>query len=795
MKLRKRRLSLALTVMMLAAMVLSAGAADTGDRSVFLPEGIELTAPDAAAAADGYALYENKNVLFSMEVPAAYQITEPYENLVLVSDEDPLDFQVHAEYVFATVDNGHFLYDAQDFADLIETDKKQLTDWVGTEELEVLGTGWGEVAGKRCFVCAFTMNDGDSSGGLYIFDGQGDFGCYCVTAFINEKAENAALYGEQLQHMVETFTVTGPYQMEGYTLYEREEDGIPVTFFAKDGVQVEDDGPDIYPVDGVYSDANIHISRSAWDTEDGMDRALESAVSLYTEDYGGHYTAQNSYFDLGRYSYGMSEVEYEDGGKTYTFRAAEFLSGGYYWKATIKYTAEYASVVNDALSDLLFSLRVNGDGAVPGRVSSAPAASAQAQDSQPASGGSTGGVGAVLDVIQAQEGFSTAQEPIGFVYGLPGGSTLLVAEYETVESGGQYSAYTDAWLIGSGSAVLLGRNELYKEVGGILGSVTVAEKGGVTYVGLQSRTAYENGSDEYRVYLPVDEQAGAFGQGMYMEIHYVLGEGNGYEFGSSKIDGASCSMEDYNAAVREFDDVDEGLPMDLRWGPRDGVMSFDGLREAYPGGAAATASADVAAPAASYADPPWDAILAILGDTMDRSDFHVDLDQQPLVSQSDQNGDGVWEVFMVFPCEDGLDVYAMENVWLIDGNGSKCVSSGVLFREVGGNNGTLSMARKNGTLYAVIQSKQPDGDSFNDTVEILSLKEGEAALGDEHISLSRSGVYGDEDHGTYIIDGGPVSRSEYESTLASFETIYTIDLLAGGDENYSDVVPFYMLYM
>ncbi len=572
MKARKRLTALALAALMLAAMALSAGAADVGGSNIFLPEGIELTAPSQTA--EGYVLYENGDVLFSLEVPEEFEISEPFVNGVLVSSGE--DFRLSAEYVFATADNAHFLYDAQDFADLIEADKKQLTDWVGSEELEVLGTGWGEVSGKRCFVCAFSMDGGDTSGCLYIFDGLGDFGCYCVTAALNERSEQAELYGQALQHLVETFTVTGPYQMEGYTLYQREEDDAPVTFFVKTPVNVDEDGADIYPVDGVYSDANIHIYQTPWDAEDGMETALTGVVSLYIEDYGGHYTAQPSYFDLGRYSYGMSEVEYEDDGQTYTVRAAVFLSDGYYWKVSAKYTAEYADAVNDALSDVLFSLRVGG--------------------AEP----------------------DTADSP----------ETEAPAQVQTT-----------------------------------------------------------------------------------------------------------------------------------------GAL------------------------------PPWDEILAILSDTMDRSDFYMDLDQEPLVCQSDQNGDGVWELFTVFPCKNGNDIYVVENVWLIDGNGSKCVSTGVLFHEVGGNSGSLSMARKDGTLYAVIRTNQPDGDRFHDFVDICSLKEGEAALGDEYIAMSRDGVYGDEDNGQYVIDGSQVSRADYEDLLNSFDVIYTLDIMAGGDENYSDVVPFSVLYM
>ncbi len=571
MKTRKRLTAMALAALMLTAMALTAGAADAGERSVFLPEGIELTAP--AQAAEGYVLYENGHVLFSMEVPAEYEVLEPYENTMLVSAEDPTDFQVHAEYAFATADNAHFLYDAQDFADLIEADQKQLTDWLGTGDIEVLGTGWGEVQRKRCFVCAFTMNGGDSSGALYVFDGQGDFGCYCVTAVINEKSDNATLYGQQLQHMIETFTVTGPCQMEGYTLYEREEDGLPVQFFVKDAVRVDDDA-DIYPVDGIYSEANIHIYHSGWDAGYDPERVLKGAVSLYIDDRGGHYVTQSSHFDLGRYSYYMAEVAYEQYDEQFTTRSAIFLSGGYWWEVYCSYTAEYADAVNDAFSDVLFSLRADGDGAVPG-TSSAPVPSAAAAPAdtpapaavRPAAQTITGPniVAQIVDDIKAQEGFgsSSGREPLACVTRTAGGAWLLLAVYEIGENAGGYDNWyvcADAWLIQNGGAALLGRNQLYQEVDGNGGSLGWAEKDGVTWMVMECNLWEGDRFNDYYVYLPVNEQAGAFGQAVCMEAHGALGE---EDYGEYIIDGEYYSREDFDLARGGYSCPDPEMPMDI----------------------------------------------------------------------------------------------------------------------------------------------------------------------------------------------------------------------------------------
>ncbi len=572
----KRLCALALAVLTLAAMVLSSGMARDEGRNFFLPELEELESEE------GYERYENDAVKFALDVPEDYELTEPYENVTLVSDGD--DFRVSAEYTFTTADQAHFLQCAADFASLIEADRTVLTDWVGSDQLEVLASGWGDVDGTDCYVCAYSMprNGKDYSGALYIFEGQGDFGCYCLQGLLNEDSDKADLYGWQLEHIVRSFAVTGPYQAEGYTLYEMENEGSPVQFFARDTARVEDYSSSIcvYPVDGVYSEANVSIMQTAWDSGDDLETVLDSAGNYYF-DYkeDTRYTAQPSHFDLGRYSYDMISLEYYDEGEHYTVSAARFLSGDHYWEVCAEGTDEYADEVAAAFSDTLFSLRLNGDGLT------SAAAEAPADTPEPAqTAGGVGGVVALLDMTEAQDNFYNSEylDPLGYVKDLPGGGRLLVTLYEMVDDSGEfpdYSVYTDAWLIGDGSAVLLGHNELYKEVGGNSGSVSVGEKDGAVYVELEAHLWEGDRFNNYYGYLPVNEQDACFDEGVYMEAHGTVGEEDQGEY---VIDGEHWPRPDFDIARSEY--VPDGeMPMDIQQGHGNGgVMDFDGLRHWYP---------------------------------------------------------------------------------------------------------------------------------------------------------------------------------------------------------------------
>ena len=205
------------------------------------------------------------------------------------------------------------------------------------------------------------------------------------------------------------------------------------------------------------------------------------------------------------------------------------------------------------------------------------------------------------------------------------------------------------------------------------------------------------------------------------------------------------------------------------------------------------------APVQALADPaplPGGAVVTILHDMIDREDFRQVWDFEPLVSVTDKNEDGIWELLAVYECQDGNDYYVCEEVWLIDGQTeqSSQVGTGVLFHEVGGNSGTVSLVDRDGQLGVLISSSEPDGSGFYDRYDYFSLAEGKTDLGSEYVTLDRTGTYGLEDDAAYTVDTEDVSRQEFEDTLDSMEPYFVVDILSGPDEDWN-VVPFNIMLM
>ncbi len=564
MRMRKRPAALVLAAATLLTVALGSGMTRAGDRNFFLPE---------EETEEGYERYENTAVCFALDVPEEYEVTEPYENVAMIADGD--DFRLSAEYAWYTAAEDHFIRSAEDFAALIQTDAAALTDWIGTDELEVIGSGWGDVDGTDVFTCAFTLSRSgkDYSGALYIFGGQGDFGCYCMQALLNEGSSKADLYAQQLEHMVRSFAVTGPYQAEGYTLCEMESKDVPVSFLVRETARTEQFTyvASVIPEDATATEACVSIGQTVYDADHDLETVLDSLCGYYFNNKDdARFTAQPSHFDLGQYSYDMVEMEYADDGEHYALSMAVFVTDGMYWEVDAETCAEYADATAAVFSDVLFSLRVNGD-----------------DIATPASSGGqmlgvVGGVGEVLDATEAQEGFTGGgadgwMEPLGFVAELDNGGRLLLTEYE-MQDGNMTSVYTDAWYMSDGMGILLARNELYQEVGGNSGAVSLVRKDGQIYMLLESQRWEGDSFNDYYAYMLWNEDQGGFEPASSMEAHGTVGQ---EDQGLYAVDGQAADRAAFDGARAAYS-VYIG-PMDIVQGHGNGdVMDFAALRQWYP---------------------------------------------------------------------------------------------------------------------------------------------------------------------------------------------------------------------
>lgn len=349
---QKRALAALLAAGMLACIVLGSGFSPaSGGQSFFQRE---------KAGAD-YETFENPWVLFTVDYPAGYEIAQPYENLVYFTGGD--SFQATAEYAYYTVNSDSFIYSAGDFAWLLGQNGKLLGDWLGTDAFVLDWSGPVTVGDKAGYLFAVSLG-GSYTGRLYLFDGQGAFGCYCLQFAWDSASPDAALYAEQADHMVESFSVTGAYQAEGYTVYASED--LDAQFMVRDAAmgQMEDTGElaAVYPVEGEISHSCIIIDELTYPESEDAASVLEQLCAFYLENRDrARYTTQTASFDLGRYLYTTVAMEYYENGTHFTVDQYVFVKDGRYWQVRSTYTDEYANVTYTALSDILFSLRFGGE--------------------------------------------------------------------------------------------------------------------------------------------------------------------------------------------------------------------------------------------------------------------------------------------------------------------------------------------------------------------------------------------------------------------------------------------------
>lgn len=327
-------------------------------------ESFDSPEDSANQAETGYVNYINETVCFSVEYPEGYMVTETYANGVQITNGD---VWVAVEYAFQTVD-GSVIYSAEDFALQVRADVNVLTDWLGGEDIQLMNASARTVVGRSCYEYDFELQRRDHpySGKLFIFDSDGDFGCYSYFQLYNKDAENAALYQEQLEAMLNSFRVTGSYQEEGYTLYTYDE--YALQFVVRDEAmaetQVSSGTVFIYPAEHVFTEASITMRPTAYTVEDGdeMDDVLSVSAEYYFDYYDQtRYDSQKTTLRLGRYSYTGFDVEYYNRNKKFYGTLFVLEHDGVYWKIELESTDEYYDTAINAFGDVLTSLRFMDD--------------------------------------------------------------------------------------------------------------------------------------------------------------------------------------------------------------------------------------------------------------------------------------------------------------------------------------------------------------------------------------------------------------------------------------------------
>lgn len=118
--------------------------------------------------------YENKNDCFRFEYPKGYQVKETSGGQVIISESDDFRMQFSAEYTISTATD-IAIYNAGDYASLIEEDESVMKSWIGSEAAQVSELRRGKLNGRDCYGLSFTLtvHDEDCYGEVYFMDADG----------------------------------------------------------------------------------------------------------------------------------------------------------------------------------------------------------------------------------------------------------------------------------------------------------------------------------------------------------------------------------------------------------------------------------------------------------------------------------------------------------------------------------------------------------------------------------------------------------------------------------------------
>lgn len=153
---------------------------------------------------------------------------------------------------------------------------------------------------------------------------------------------------------------------------------------------------------------------------------------------------------------------------------------------------------------------------------------------------------------------------------------------------------------------------------------------------------------------------------------------------------------------------------------------------------------------------------------------------EPLAVVDDFNGDGVQEFLCLHEMKNGSEWVAVYELWSLGESGSKKIRFEVLYKEVGGCNGTVGVVRNNRGVYLAVLRSEPAAEYFNDYFIYHPWEKQESKLGDASVYIERHGKYGQEEDGKYILGDTRVGKAEYDAKYEEFNNwVYRLNIFKG----------------
>lgn len=516
-------------------------------------------------------LHENSDACFSFEYPDTYELTEPNSNNVMIVGDDG-DFQIMAEYAYA-MPNDVFIYDAEDFAEMLSSDETMLAGWLGMETGEITDVSSEEDGCKIEF--DVEINARPYRGVCYVYDTKGSYGCYVLQFIFCDESASEHNYQEQIEHVTDSFRITGTPE-ENYEIHSIEEFGC--SFAAKrEAIAMQNmsqwEELSLYPISDDYSDGFITVSDLGISSNFGE---AMSAATHYALQYNEVVSVtETAHLPLGRYDYLEQDLTYKLGLKEFTEHDIVFPRGDTYWKIQMNCTEENSDVCWDLLADILVSLRFEEDGYLKNET---PPESGM---DNPAPSGSTTGVDEVLDQIESHPGFRTSPdyEPLACYADLDkDGSYEFIAAYQSKE-GDKFTVQYEVWSFPeNGDPVQVDAGELYTEAGSMRGSISLVlnKNNGKLHFAMETSHFEGDRKIEIRAYIPWEDGTLDWEEGTQMRCSLPMNDGKAEYYINERV----VPKEDYDDFAANFENPQT---IDLQAGHGNGgeVADFDTIRQWY----------------------------------------------------------------------------------------------------------------------------------------------------------------------------------------------------------------------
>ena len=311
--------------------------------------------------------YENDTYKYSICYPAGYSLSDADDKTVEIADESGT-LHVAVRYMDRYIDDS-ILYDADDFSNMIDARAENLLPVEGSGSTpKVEDNSKSDVAGQENIInVKYNYKDKKKKtwdGNVYLFDSEGQYGCYVVYTLIYEKADDYDELQEYASACVDSFRITDAYDPPAVDIYEFEEYGIK--FSVNDGVEA-------FTKDSDDAEGTIHVKYKA---SNGKNRvAFVIPAEHLGEDYedifiGTRDCLSSSTIDIvsdmipidfGEYSGYWVKAEVTDSngdsedGRIYVFKANDGSDSKYQSYAVLGSAAD-----DDKLRDIVGGFRFEG---------------------------------------------------------------------------------------------------------------------------------------------------------------------------------------------------------------------------------------------------------------------------------------------------------------------------------------------------------------------------------------------------------------------------------------------------